>query len=145
MPAHDDIRIGTLVPAHDRTAEIVGQLLPHGFETFQVSFGRTLGGFDPAPLADALRRVLDGQPVGLDPPPRVSAIGVYGNPLTSPEAVADWERLIDAAGLFGCDIVSGFSGRIPGRPVPESYDAFAKVFAPLARRAGRSARRCRRP
>lgn len=136
MSAHSDIRIGTLVPAHESTAEVIGQLLPHGFETFQISFGRTVGGFDVATLADAVRRVLDTHHAGPhDLPRRVSAIGVYGNPLTSPETVADWERLIDAAPYFGCDIVSGFAGRIPGRPVPESYGAFAKVFGPLARRA----------
>ena len=32
MTDHDDIRIGTLVPAHDRTADVIAQLLPHGFE-----------------------------------------------------------------------------------------------------------------
>lgn len=136
MHAHDDIRLGTLVPAHDRTADVIAQLLPHGFETFQVSFGRTVGEFDVAGLAHAVRRVLEGHAAGShDLPRRVSAVGVYGNPLTSPETVRDWERLIDAAGLFGCDVVSGFAGRIPGRPVPDSYEPFAKVFGPLARRA----------
>lgn len=136
MQAHDDIRIGTLVPAHDRTAEVIAQLLPHGFESFQVSFGRTVGNFDVAGLADRIRRVLDAAPAQPhEPPPRISAVGVYGNPLTSPETVRDWERLIDSAAAFGCDIVSGFAGRIPGRPVPESFEPFARVFSPLARRA----------
>jgi hypothetical protein len=40
MNAHVDIRIGTLVPAHDRTPEVIRQLLPHGFETFQIRFGK---------------------------------------------------------------------------------------------------------
>jgi sugar phosphate isomerase/epimerase len=40
--------------------------------------------------------------------------------------VTDWERLIDAAPLFGCDIVSGFAGRIPGRPVPAKF-ALAEI------------------
>jgi len=34
MNAHDDIRIGTLVPAHDRTRDVIRRLLPCGFETF---------------------------------------------------------------------------------------------------------------
>ena len=136
MQGHDDIRIGTLVPAHERTAEVIRQLIPYGFETFQVSFGRTVGDFDVAALASAVRRTLDAHAdATADVPPRISTIGVYGNPLTSPETVRDWERLIDTATLFGCDIVSGFAGRIPGRPVPESYEPFAKVFGPLARRA----------
>ena len=136
MHAHDDIRIGTLVPAHERTADVIAQLVPLGFETFQIAFGRSVGDFDVAGLATAVARALAATPAtegGL--PPRVSAIGVYGNPLTSPETVADWERLIDAAERFGCDIVSGFAGRVPGRPVPESYGRFGEVFSPLARQA----------
>ena len=90
MQAHDDIRIGTLVPAHDRTAEVVRQLLPHGFETFQISFGKSVGDGDLSGLADAVRRVLDASPVASgDLPRRVSSIGIYGNPLTSPETVRD--------------------------------------------------------
>lgn len=135
MNAHDDIRIGTLVPAHEHTAEVLGRLLPLGFETFQLSFGRSVGDFDLGRLAAAVRAVLGGHEPADGVPPRVSSIGVYGNPLTSPETVTDWERLIDAAAVFGCDIVSGFAGRIPGRPVPESLPDFARVFGPLARRA----------
>jgi len=136
MNAHDDIRIGTLVPAHDRTAAVIRQLLPHGFESFQVSFGRSVGAADVAGIAAAVRRVLDEwRGAATAPPPRVSAIGVYGNPLTSPETVRDWERLIDDAAAFGCDIVSGFAGRVPGRPVPESFGRFGEVFRPLAARA----------
>ena len=63
MHAHDDIRIGTLVPAHDRTADVIAQLLPHGFETFQISFGRSVGDVDVARLAEGVRRSLDGHPL----------------------------------------------------------------------------------
>jgi sugar phosphate isomerase/epimerase len=138
MNGHDDIRLGTLIPAHDRTAEIVRQLLPHGFESFQIAFGTRVGDFPLPALAETVREVFaahhTAQP-GADLPPVVSALGVYGNPLTSPETVADWERLIDAAADFNCSIVSGFAGRIPGRPVPESYQKFGEVFRPLAKRA----------
>lgn len=135
MLAHDDIRIGTVVPAHDRTADVVGRLLPLGFETFQLSFGRSVGAIDLRRLADAVRAVLGAHAPSDGLPRRISCLGVYGNPLTSPEAVTDWERLIDAAEEFGCQLVSGFAGRIPGRPVPESLPRFAAVFGPLARRA----------
>ena len=135
MNAHDDIRIGTVVPAHDQTAALIGRLLPLGFETFQLSFGRTVGSFDLDRLADAVRAVLDASEPIDGVPRRISCLGVYGNPLTSPETVADWERLIDAAARFGCELVAGFTGRIPGRPVPDSLPRFAEVFGPLARRA----------
>jgi sugar phosphate isomerase/epimerase len=135
MHAHDDIRIGTVVPAHDHTAEVIGRLLPLGFETFQLSFGRSVGGFDLGRLADAVRTTLAAHEPSDGVPRRISCLGVYGNPLTSPETVTDWERLIDAAERFGCDVVAGFTGRIAGRPVPESLPRFAEVFGPLAGRA----------
>jgi len=135
-PPHADIRIGTVVPAHERTPEVIRQLLGLGFESFQIVFGRSVGSVDLEPLAAAVRSVLDGHPASAhEVPPRVSGVGVYGNPLTSPETVRDWERLIDASGAFGCDIVAGFAGRVPGRPVPESFGRFGEVFRPLAARA----------
>ncbi|NBT13873.1 MAG: sugar phosphate isomerase/epimerase [Planctomycetia bacterium] len=132
---HADIRIGTVVPAHARTADVVRQLLTCGFESFQIVFGRSVGDLDLADLAAAVRRELDAHAPADGVAARMSAIGAYGNPLTSPEAVHDWERLIDAAAAFGCDVVSGFAGRVPGRPVPESYGRFGEVFRPLAARA----------
>lgn len=121
MHGHDDIRIGTLVPAHDRTPDVVASLLPLGFESFQVSFGRSLSGRDLPDLARRLAEVLASHTRTTDePPPRISALSVYGNALVSPETIADWETLIDAAADFGAGVVSGFAGRIPGRPVPES-------------------------
>ncbi len=136
MHGHDDIRIGTLLPAHERTPEVVAQLLPLGFESFQLSFGRSLSGRDLPDLARRLREVLSAHnSAGAEPAPQISCLGVYGNPLVSPETVVDWERLIDAAADFDCGLVSGFAGRIPGRPVPESFPRFADVFRPLAARA----------
>jgi sugar phosphate isomerase/epimerase len=135
MSSHADIRIGTVVPAHERTPEVIRQLISLGFETFQIVFGRSIGNVDMSGLAAAVRKVLvESSPAEQDLPPRVSALGVYGNPLTSGETVHDWERLIDAAPLFGCDVVAGFAGRVPGRPVPESYGRFGEVFRPLAAR-----------
>lgn len=136
MNGHDDILIGTLVPAHDRSPEIISQLLPHGFESFQLAFGGSVGNIDLASFAERVRRALDAGPTAHGGRPRViSAIGVYGNPLVSPETVRDWERLIDAAGSFGCEVVSGFAGRIPDRPVPESLPRFKEVFGDLSKRA----------
>jgi len=135
MHAHEDIRIGTLVPVHERTAEVIRQLLPLGFETFQLSFGHRVGEIDLRRLAGDIGEVLSSGEAADGVPRRISALGLYGNPLTSPEVVADWERLIDAAGFFACPIVAGFAGRIPGRPVPESLPRFTEVFTSLAGRS----------
>ncbi|MBL6712364.1 MAG: sugar phosphate isomerase/epimerase [Pirellulales bacterium] len=135
MHAHEDIRIGTLVPVHERTPEIVRQLLPLGFETFQLSFGHRVGELDLKRLAGELGETLSAFEAADGVPRTISALGLYGNPLTSPEVVADWERLIDAAPFFSCRIIAGFAGRIPHRPVPESLPAFTTVFTRLADRA----------
>jgi hypothetical protein len=80
---------------------LIRQWLPHGFETFQNSFGRSVGDANLSGLFDPVLRVLDACPIASgDLPRRISSIGVYGNALTSPETVRDWERLIDAMG--GC-------------------------------------------
>ena len=69
----------------------------------------------------------------------VGALGVFGNPLEDEaldrETLAGWEAAIDHAHLFGTDIVSGFTGRLRGRPLPESLPRFKTVFGELARRA----------
>src|SRR5437868_4187035 len=105
MASHDDIRIGTLVKISADTAGYLSQILPHGFESFQIVFGRQIGDVDLPRLAGELRNVLS------QPSATISSLGLYGNPLTTEEVAADWARLIDAAELFGCKLVCGFTGR----------------------------------
>ena len=59
MSAHDDIRIGTLVPAHDRNTEVIRQLLPHGFETLQISVGKRVGDVRSSCSSNTDRTVLN--------------------------------------------------------------------------------------
>jgi hypothetical protein len=67
MNAHDDIRIGKLVPAHDRTTEVIRQLLRHGFEIFQISFGKSVGDAKLSGLSDPVLRVLAKTPIAWTP------------------------------------------------------------------------------
>lgn len=130
--SHRDIRIGTLVRASDG-AEYIRQILPHGFESFQLTFWRHIGDLDLQKLADEIRAVLDAA----DGPDRpvISALGVYGNPLVDDQTAQDFGRAIDACKLFGCDIVAGFAGRVVDKPVPDSIPRYKEVFGPLAQRA----------
>lgn len=130
MP-HDDIRIGTLVKADQNPASYIRQILPYGFESFQLTFPSVLDGIDLTRLATEVRAVLDehgGETV-------ISAVGIYGNPLVDARVADGFAALVDAAEAFGCKLVCGFTGRIVNRPVPESLPKFREVFAPLARRA----------
>ena len=51
------------------------------------------------------------------------------------ETRAAWATLIDAAHLFGTDLVCGFTGRITGASIPDSIHTFSDLFTPLAQRA----------
>jgi len=128
------IRIGTLVDGNKDAAGYIRQILPHGFESFQIKFWQTLGNTDLAKLAGAVKDAL------ADSGAVVSSLAVFGNPLDPAaskhkETLEGWRKCIDAAGLFGCDLVCGFAGRLIDKPIPESIPAYKEIFGPLAKRA----------
>jgi sugar phosphate isomerase/epimerase len=132
--AHKDIRIGTMAGQGPKTADYIAAILPHGFESFEINFWQELGSTDLRKVARQVKDVLAGSEAV------VSSLGIYGNPLdpTHPkhkQTLQGWKACIDTAPLFGCDLVCGFSGRIIGKPIPESMKAFKKIFGELTRRA----------
>ncbi|OBQ74707.1 sugar phosphate isomerase/epimerase family protein [Mesorhizobium erdmanii] len=129
-----DIRIGTMVRANlDDPAAYIKQILPLGFESIQPFFWQTLDGKDLPRLAGQIREAIGDADV------IVSSLGVFGNPLESGEVdrgvLAAWETVIDNAHLFGASTVSGFTGRIRGKPLTDSLPRFREVWGPLAKRA----------
>ena len=129
-----DIRIGTMVHANKpKPSDYVRQILPHGFESIQPFFWQTLGGVDIPRLAGEIRDAL------ADSGAVVGALGMFGNPLEEQEldkaTLEGWEALIDNAHLFGTNIISGFTGRIRGKPLTDSLPRFRDVWGRLARRA----------
>lgn len=134
MASIRDIRIGTLVGGkHGDTADKIRKLLPHGFESFSITFWQTLGDTDLSRLAGEVRQTLAGSPAV------ISSLGVFGNPLETGETdlktLHAWEQAIDHAKDFGCDIVAGFAGRVRGKKLPESIPRFKEVFGRLSDRA----------
>ena len=117
----------------DDPADYVRQILPLGFESIQPFFWQTLGGKDIPRLAGELRDAIGNADV------TISSIGVFGNPLEGGDqdrdVLAAWETVIDNAHLFGTNIVSGFTGRIRGKPLTDSLPRFRDVWGKLARRA----------
>ncbi|MBM3189311.1 MAG: sugar phosphate isomerase/epimerase [Chloroflexi bacterium] len=131
---HQDIRLGTLVRGNIADpADYIHQILPYGFESFQLFFWQTLGGVDLPSLAAKVNAAL------ADSGAIISSLGIFGNPLesgpTDMQTLRDWEACIDHAHLFGCDIVAGFTGRLRGKPLDASIPRFREVFGELARRA----------
>lgn len=128
------IRIGTLVQGNQEDpAHYIRQILPYGFESFQITFWRTLEDRKLPELAARIRDLLAGSNAV------ISAVGIYGNPLENSsldrETRAAWATLIDNAHHFGTDIVAGFTGRLRDRSIDDSLPRFKEVFAPLAKRA----------
>lgn len=112
----ETIRIGTLVSGPGAPGYIK-QILPHGFESFSITFWQTLGGADLKKLAAEVNEALAGSGAV------ISSVSVFGNPLmddaTAAETRDGWAQLIDAAHLFGCDLVTGFAGRVVDKPIDE--------------------------
>lgn len=125
----ESIRIGTMVKAAQDPAAYIKAILPHGFESINLTFpGRV--DMDLGELADTVLGAVEGTGVV------VSALEIFGNPLQDGEVAeataVGWKVLIEAAGRFGCDIVSGFTGRIENLSIPENIPRFKEVFTPLA-------------
>lgn len=131
------IPVGTLISGPN-VEKHLPQILPHGFESFSITFWQTTQGVDLNRLADTVHRLLDGKNIP------VSTLSVFGNPLTghdkNADTLASWERVIDIAPKFKIGdhpvpLITGFTGRLTDKPIPESIPRFTEVFAPLVRRA----------
>ncbi|MDT8389672.1 MAG: sugar phosphate isomerase/epimerase [Lentisphaeria bacterium] len=127
---HQDIRIGTLVQGA-KGADYLRQIIPHGFESFQLTFWKNLEGVELTKLAREVNTVLEEFGGGAV----ISSLAVFGNPLMDDVCVDAWKACIDNAHLFGTDLVCGFAGRVVDKPVPESMPRFKYIFGDLLKRA----------
>jgi len=124
------IRVGLLVGA-DKAIEKLPTMISDGMESVSYTYWQSLGSDDPIEFAKRSREITDPADV------KVSCITFFGNPLVDDgkDAAGGLARLIDCAHAFGTDLVTGFAGRIIDKPIPESIDAFKKVWGELAKRA----------
>ena len=129
----EKIRIGTLVNGGAGTVDYIRQILPYGFESFSITFSHSVADLDLGKIASEVKEVLG------DSGAIISSVSCFANPLMDDEkgvqARETWGKLIDAANLFGCDLVTGFTGRVVDVPIDQSIPKFTEVFAPLAKKA----------
>ena len=124
---HQDIRIGTIARIGDG-ADYIRQILPHGFECFQLFAWQHLPPVDMGEYAKQVNDVIGDLAI-------VSSIGMFGNPLQDEQTVKDWETSIKSCKLFGCNIVAGFAGALEDRSVPDNLAKFTEVWTPLVKLA----------
>ena len=130
---HDDmIRIGTLIKGA-QAPSLITQLAPHGFESFSLTFWQTLGDTNLRTLAKQVSDAIGDRDI------RITTVSIFGNPLLDDESGETtregWRQCIRHAHDFGCDLVTGFTGRLPDRPIDESLPAYKSVFSELVREA----------
>ncbi|QUH29706.1 sugar phosphate isomerase/epimerase family protein [Vallitalea guaymasensis] len=128
----EQIKIGTLISA-DEAMSIIPDITDYGFETFSITFWKTIGKTDIKELAKRLTDYL--APKGIT----ISSLSIFTNPLSDStefsDAVKSWETLIDNASLFGTNLVTGFTGRIIDKSIDDSINKFQQVFGELSKRA----------
>jgi sugar phosphate isomerase/epimerase len=129
---HKDIRIGTLAQAAAGT-DYLKQILPYGFESFQLTFWQVLGGVNLKSLAKDVNALFDSCDDCCDERPVISSLGMFGNPLQDKKNLTCWKKCIENAKLFGCDIVAGFAGAMEGQSVADSMKLYKQVVKPLAK------------
>ncbi len=124
---HQDIRIGTLA-SFNKGTDYLAQILPHGFESFELNCWQTLEGLDLTEFSKKVNELLAGQAI-------VSSLGCYGNPIRDEATRNEFKTIIESAKLFGANVVCGFTGCLEDRSVADNMPEFKKVWSELAKLA----------
>jgi sugar phosphate isomerase/epimerase len=125
--------IGTMIQGNDNPAKAISALHPMGFEGFCLYFWETIGDADPGKLAAEVREAAEQRGTV------ITALDIFGNPLRGDETgEVTWRNtreLVRRAKDFGCSLVGCFTGRIPGTSIPDSLEAWKKLYSPLIEEA----------
>ncbi len=128
------IRIGTMIQATGGTAASrIAELADWGFESFEPFFWQTTRGQDLAELGKRCQAAIGDRDIVM------TTIGMFGNPLEDGqldrETLQGWRDCIDNARHFGATCVAGFTGRVRGKPIPDSLPRYREVWSELLKRA----------
>jgi sugar phosphate isomerase/epimerase len=122
---HADIRIGTLA-GMNLGADYLAQILPHGFESFELTCWERIGDVNIPEYASQVLDTIGDSAI-------ISSIGIYGNPLQDAQTEKDFETLIRNVKLFGASVVCGFAGAQEDRSVEDNMPRFKEVFGRLTK------------
>ena len=124
------IKIGTLTDGLGNfSTNWIRKLIENKFECFTMNFWQTTNNADFSELSKKIKDDIGDS--GLF----VSCLSIFANPLMDENKIKEWEKCIDNAHLFGTDLVTGFTGRLDGKSVPDNMPKFKEVFTELAKHA----------
>ena len=118
------IAIGTCIPGQ-KALEYLPHMVDKGFERFEICFHMEFYGVE---IRDLAPRVLDLiAPTGQ----KITALGLYCNPIQHEEHKENLKKCIDSAHLFGTDLVCTFAGALEGESVEAAMPGYKAVFGEL--------------
>lgn len=128
------IRIGTMVAATEGAAATrISEIADMGFESFEPFFWQTTNGQNLSELGKKCKDAIGDRDI------KINVLGMFGNPLETEaldlETLQGWKDCIDNAHHFGADTVAGFTGRLRGKPLPESLPRYREIWSELAKHA----------
>ena len=125
-----NFRIGTMVRAGANSGNYIREIIPYGFECFALTYpSGSYQGVSPEEVAEKVMPELEGKDI------EISSISVFGNPLMDTELAEEtrkcFRHAIETAHLFGTNLVTGFTGSLVGKKLPESIERFKEVWTPM--------------
>lgn len=124
----EQIRIGTCVPGQ-HALEYLPHMVDKGYETFELCFHMEFYGQDITQLAPRVMDLI--APTGQ----KITALGLYCNPLQYEEHKRNLKTCIDNVHLLGTDLVCTFAGALEGRSAEEAMPVYKQVFTELGQYA----------
>lgn len=123
------IKTGTMIRVGKNTAASIERFLSTGIETVQFFFWGTIPAEISSAWADEIRAVCDKNDLA------ISALSLFADPFYGngerSSVEKDWNRLIELAERSGVSLITGFTGRVPGKTADESVNAVADFFSPV--------------
>lgn len=124
------IPVGTMIRGNEKTLRALDRFIPAGIETVEIFFWDVIpDSFNQSWMEEVSEKCLRNDI-------KISTLGLYSNPLRNAETQAkakeDWKTLLAFAVSFNIPIVSGFTGRIPGTALEESYEPVKNFYTPIA-------------
>ena len=124
----NQIHIGTCVPGQHAMTYLPA-MVDKGYERFQICFHMEYYGVELSELAPRVMETI--APTGQ----KITALGLYCNPIQYQEHLDNLKKAIDNVHLFGTDLVCTFAGALEGKSVEESMPGFKRAFPELGKYA----------